>query len=140
MRGTMTRLHAILTTLVFSIAVLSADAWALAPRPPADPNAPPPPAWVSWAPLLVMVLIFYFLLIRPQSRQRRERQALLDNLKKGDKIVTQGGIHATIVNVGPHFLDVKINEETKVRIQRSAVTDLYREPAEPAAVEPAAKN
>lgn len=121
--------HALIT-LVFLIGMAN-NVMAMASRPNGDPNAPPPPGWVSWFPLIVMVFIFYFLLIRPQSKQRKERQMMLDNLQKGAKIVTQGGIHATIVNVGPNYFEVKINEDTKIRISKSAVADVNIEkPAE----------
>ena len=104
----------------------SATLWAMAQRP-ADPNAPPPPAWVSWMPIVFMVGIFYFLLIRPQTKQRSEQKKMIDSLKKGDKIVTQGGFIATIVNINPSNFEIKLNDETKVKILRSAVTDLYVE-------------
>ncbi|OVE77474.1 preprotein translocase subunit YajC [bacterium F11] len=99
----------------------------MAGRPNADPNAPAPPGWVSFAPLIFIVFVFYFLIIRPQSRQRKERQQVLENLKKGDKIITQGGIFATIVNIGPNSLDIKINEDTRVKIQKGAVADVVVE-------------
>ncbi len=98
----------------------------------ADPNAPPPPAWVSFAPMLVMIVIFYFLLIRPQSKQRNSRQQMLSNLKVGDRIVTQGGILATVEAIYPGLIDIKINEDTKVKIQRSAVTEVLDRQAEAA--------
>ncbi len=96
-------------------------------RPPADPNASPPPAWVQFFPIVVMVLIFYILLIRPQMNQKKQREKMMNTLKKGDRIVTQGGFLATVVNVGPDFLEVKLNEETKVKIQRSAVAEVVAE-------------
>lgn len=91
---------------------------------PADPNAPPPPFWVQWTPMIVMIAVFYFLLIRPQAKQRKERQNMLNALKRGDRIVTQGGFIATVVNVGPAIVEIKLNEDTKVKIQRSAVAEI----------------
>lgn len=91
---------------------------------PTDPNAPPPPAWVQFFPMLVMVAVFYFLLIRPQLRQKKERDAMLGALKKGDRIVTQGGVFATIVNINADSYEVKLNEETKVKIRKSAVAEV----------------
>jgi len=112
---------------LFTLFLFSSQLWSMASKPNPDPNAPPPPVWVSYVPLLFMVFIFYFLLIRPQSKQRREKQNMLSNLKKGDNIVTQGGMYATIVNVGPNFFEIKLNEETKVKIQKSAVVEVVSE-------------
>jgi preprotein translocase subunit YajC len=119
------------------MATLSAsNVWAMASRP-ADPNTPPPPAWVSFMPMVFMVAVFYFLLIRPQMKQKNERQKMLDAVKKGDKIVTQGGLIATVMSVGTTTMDVKLNEETKVKILRSAVSEIYTEPVvEPQIVNP----
>ncbi len=106
---------------------LSTQVWAMAARPNMDPNAPPPPAWMSWFPVVFMVAVFYFLLIRPQMKQRKEHQVMLDSIKKGDRIVTQGGLIATVLNVSPSIVDIKINEETKAQIKRSAVAEIFRD-------------
>ncbi|MCB4756228.1 MAG: preprotein translocase subunit YajC [Elusimicrobia bacterium] len=115
---------------LFSLALLGGQAsslFAMAGQPNADPNAPPPPAWITYMPIIFMIAVFYFLLIRPQMRQRKDHQKMVDSLKKGDKIITQGGFHATVVNIGPGFVDVKLNEDTKVKIQRSAVQQVLPE-------------
>jgi preprotein translocase subunit YajC len=120
----------------FFLTVLPVDlVWGMAPRS-ADPNAPPPPAWVSFMPMIVMVAIFYFLLIRPQMKQRNDRQKMLDAIKKGDKVVTQGGIIATVVSIGQTTMEVKINDETKVKVLRSAITEVYNDVVEPEVVKP----
>lgn len=115
---------------VFAIQIPSL-ALAMASRP-ADPNAPPPPVWVQFFPMIVMVAVFYLLLIRPQMRQRKERESMMNTLKKGDRVVTQGGLLATVVGVNQDSIDIKLNEETKVKIRKSAITEVLREPtAEP---------
>ena len=91
---------------------------------PTDPNSPPPPVWVQFFPMLVMVAVFYFLLIRPQIRQRKERDKMMNEIKKGDRVVTQGGVFATIVNINTDSYEVKINDETKIKIRKSAVTEV----------------
>lgn len=117
------------TIMGFILSAMPVDlVWAMASQP-VDPNTPPPPAWVSFMPMLFMVAIFYFLLIRPQMKQRNERRIMLDAIKKGDKVVTQGGLIATVVAIGPTTMEVKLNDETKVKILRSAVTEIYNEPA-----------
>ncbi len=110
----------LLSTLIF---LGQRFAMAMASRP-ADPNAPPQPAWMQFFPFLVMIGVFYFLLIRPQMKQRKDRQAMTNNLKRGDRIVTQGGLIATVVNVSGGIVEAKINEETKVKFLSSAVTEI----------------
>ena len=82
---------------------------------------------VSLLPLVLIFVVFYFLLIRPQMRQKKEKKNMMNSLKRGDKIVTQGGLIATIVNINQGIIEIKLNEETKVKIQRSAVSDVYVE-------------
>ena len=60
-------------------------------------------------------------------KQKKDRQQMVDSLKRGDKIITQGGFYATVVNIGPGFVEIKLNEETKVKIQRSAVQEVLPE-------------
>ncbi len=65
--------------------------------------------------------IFYFLLIRPQQKQRREREQVLRSLKKGDRVVTTGGLHGTIVGLNENSVILKIADQVKVEVDRSAV-------------------
>jgi preprotein translocase subunit YajC len=123
-----------ISVVFLQVALMTGQALAMASRPNSDPSAPPPPAWVSWVPVLFMVGVFYFFLIRPQTKQRREHDNMLGNIKKGDKVVTQGGIIATVVNIGPHVVDVKINEDTKAQLLKSAITSVFHE--QHAAAEP----
>lgn len=71
--------------------------------------------------LLVPLLIFYFLLWRPQLQQQRRRQQMLKNLKKGDRIVTIGGIHGEITGIKDDTLTVRIADKVEVRLSRSGV-------------------
>jgi preprotein translocase subunit YajC len=76
---------------------------------------------VNLAPIFVVILIFYFLVIAPASRQRKQTQEMLAALKKGDKVVTSGGIHGTIQTVEDDTVVVKIADNVKVKLSRSAV-------------------
>jgi preprotein translocase subunit YajC len=67
------------------------------------------------------VLIFYFLLIRPQNKRRKEHQELVTALSKGDEVVTAGGIVGQITKVEDDFVKVQINDQVEMRIQKSAV-------------------
>jgi len=74
-------------------------------------------------PLVLMGLIFYFLIFRPQSRERKHRQEMLTTIKKNDRVVTVGGIIGTVVNVKEDELTLKVDESnnTKLTFTRSAV-------------------
>ncbi len=68
--------------------------------------------------MVVMVVIFYFLLIRPQQKKAKEHKALLDNLKKGDRIITSGGIIGTIVNIDDQIVNVEIADKVRIEMAR----------------------
>jgi len=69
-------------------------------------------------PMIFMVVIFYFLLIRPQQKKAKEHKALLDNLKKGDRIITSGGIIGTIVNIDDQIVNLEIAEKVRIEMGR----------------------
>jgi len=73
-------------------------------------------------PLLLMFGIFYFLLIRPQQKKAKEHRAMIEALKKGDEIVTSGGIVAKVTDVDESFLTCKIAENVEVKLQSQAIS------------------
>lgn len=75
----------------------------------------------------LIFVIFYFMILRPQQKRQKERQQMLDNVKKGDKVVTAGGIHGKIVGVEDKALLVEIAENTKVKVERSSITNIIKE-------------
>ena len=80
--------------------------------------------------LFMMVIIFgifYFILIRPQQKKMKEHKKMVEELKKGDKIITQGGIYGMVEGAGVNTLTVKIAEGTKVKIARSSVATVLTE-------------
>lgn len=79
---------------------------------------------VSFIPLILIFVIFYFLMIRPQNKRQKETQKMLDALKKGDKIITAGGIHGVIQNVKEKSVIVKIDENVKVEFSRSSIVSV----------------
>lgn len=83
---------------------------------------------ISFMPLVLIFVIFYFLLIRPQQKKQQEHKAMLNNLKRGDKIVTTGGLYGTIEKLADTTLELKIANQTKIKVSRSAVAGL--QPAE----------
>ena len=73
------------------------------------------------APMLAIFAIFYFLLIRPQKKQQKKTQEMLGNLKKGDQIITRGGIHGTIDGITDNVVTVSIAKDCKVKMNRDAI-------------------
>jgi len=84
-------------------------------------------AFMQFIPLIIIMVIFYFLLIRPQQKQAKERKAMLDALKSGDKILTNGGIIGLITGINGDELDVEIAKSVKVAVVRSAVAGLVNQ-------------
>lgn len=77
----------------------------------------------SW-PILLMVVIFYFLLWRPQKKQQKERASLLGSLNKGQKIVTIGGIYGEIVELDDEKVKVQVSEKVELTFARTAVANV----------------
>lgn len=71
--------------------------------------------------LIIIVLLMYFMIIRPQQKRAKEQKVLLGSIKKGDEIVTTGGILGEVVKVSENFVVLKISEETEITIQKSSV-------------------
>ena len=65
--------------------------------------------------------IFYFLLIRPQQRQKADRQRMLDSLKRGDRVVTASGLHGTITSLNEHTITLRVSDQVKLEFDRAAV-------------------
>jgi preprotein translocase subunit YajC len=80
------------------------------------------------APLLLIFGVFYFLLIRPQQKKQKEHRALLSNLKRGDRVLTSGGIIATITKVkdGVDEIEVEIAPNVRVSVLRATITDIFK--------------
>ena len=79
---------------------------------------------IQLIPMVLIFAIFFFLLIRPQQRERKRREAMLASIKKGDRIVTTGGLIGTVVGLGDQTLTLKIADSVRVECLRSAVTGL----------------
>ncbi|MFD0674334.1 preprotein translocase subunit YajC [Cohnella sp. GCM10027633] len=79
---------------------------------------------VTLLPFILMFAIFYFLLIRPQQKKQRTRGAMLNNLKKGDKVVTIGGMHGTISEITDDTIVLKVNDVTKLTFDRSSINNV----------------
>ena len=78
----------------------------------------------SFIPLILMFVIFYFLLIRPQQKKAKEHREMISNLKKGDRIVTSGGLYGRITGMDENTLTVEIADKVRVKIARGNVSVL----------------
>jgi preprotein translocase subunit YajC len=81
----------------------------------------------SLLPLIVLFAIFYFLIIKPQQKQQKEHEAMLEALDKGDKIVTNGGLILEITKVEGNFLSAKTTDGSAVRVVKSYVASKWEE-------------
>jgi len=80
-----------------------------------------PSLLASLLPLIILFAIFYLLVILPQQKQAKKHKEMVDNLKKGDKIVTTGGIIAEVIKNEEGFLKVKINDSVEIKLDKNAV-------------------
>jgi len=96
---------------------LISDAMAAAPQGQGD-------QLMSFLPLIVIFVVFYFLLIRPQSKKAKEHKQMVGSLAKGDEVVTNGGLLGRISKVGESFLEVELADGVTVKVQRQAVASL----------------
>lgn len=76
---------------------------------------------VQFFPLILIFVIFYFLLIRPQKSKEKEHQKMLTNLGKNDEVVTSSGIHGTIINVKDKTVILRIDDNVKIEIEKNCV-------------------
>ena len=98
---------------------LISTAAAQAAAPAAQGNA-----LMQMAPLVLIFIVFYFLLIRPQAKRAKEHKALIASLSAGDEVVTGGGILGEVTEVSDQFLVVEVAEGVRVKIQRHTVTQV----------------
>lgn len=72
-------------------------------------------------PVLIVGVLFYFMIIRPQQKQQKERKAMLDALKKGDRIVTVGGIYGEIAALKEDYVTLKVADKVEIKVSRSGI-------------------
>ncbi len=75
---------------------------------------------------LPLMLIFYFLILKPQKDKQKEQKLMLTNLKKNDQVVTAGGIHGTIINVKDTSVVMRIDDNVKVEVDKDAITTVKK--------------
>ncbi len=72
-------------------------------------------------PMVLVFAIFYFLMIRPQQKERKKHQTLLQNLKKGDNVITTAGIHGQVANITDNILSLEIADNIRIKMDKSQV-------------------
>ena len=109
----------------------TAAAWTLQGETPATQESPSPfGPLTGLMPLILIFAIFYFVMIRPEGKKRREREALLKTIKKGDKVMTTGGMYATVANVQEDVVTLQAGDNVRLRFTRQAIQNLIQdEPA-----------
>lgn len=87
----------------------------------ASPAAGPMGQFLSFAPLVILFVIFYFLLIRPQQKKAKEQREMVAALEKGDAVVTSGGIHGTITGVAEDTATIEIAENVRIKVGKEHI-------------------
>lgn len=83
-----------------------------------------PPAWLQFMPLVAMGAVLWFFMIRPQMRQQKEHREKVSGLKKGDMVVTAGGLVGKVARVDEHYCDIELAPGMKVKAVRSTISDI----------------
>jgi preprotein translocase subunit YajC len=91
-----------------------------------------PPGWTSFLPIVGMVAIFWFLIIRPQMRQQKAHREKVASVKKGDQVITAGGLLGKVVRVDDQYVDLEIAQGVKVKAVKSTLGDIVAPAAKPA--------
>lgn len=81
-----------------------------------------PNALLQFAPMIVLVVLFYFMLIRPQMKRSKEMREMLAKLSKGDEAITNGGLAGKIVNIGENYIALEVADNVTIKVQKAAVT------------------
>ncbi|MFN3454344.1 MAG: preprotein translocase subunit YajC [Pseudobdellovibrio sp.] len=83
-----------------------------------------PPAWMQLAPMAVLILVFYFLIIRPQSKRNKEKASFNQSLKVGDQVITQTGLFGKITGLNEHIANLEIANGVQIKIMRAQIATL----------------
>jgi preprotein translocase subunit YajC len=103
--------------------VMASVAWAEGPGSGGSTSS----SLLSLVPFVLIFVIFYFLLILPQQKRQKQQKAMLEDLKKGDKVITASGFWGTITNLGKETVTLQIADNTKVKIQKEHIAKIRAE-------------
>jgi preprotein translocase subunit YajC len=105
-------------------------AWAQSPQGPGGGGGATSVILTQLPLIALLVVVFYFLLWKPEKDRRKKMKAMLDALKKGDKVVTSSGIWGTVTNMGKETVTIQVSDNTKLKIQRDHVSRVRTEDEE----------
>lgn len=100
-------------------------AYAMGGVPQAQGSVQPSPL-MSMLPIILIFVIFYFLLIKPQKKRQQEHQEMVKALKKNDEVITNGGIHGTVVNVKDASVILRVDDNCRIEVQKSAIATIKK--------------
>jgi preprotein translocase subunit YajC len=83
-----------------------------------------PPVWIQFLPLVAMVGIFWFLILRPQMRRQKDHQTKIAAIKKGDQVLTGGGLLGKVIKVDEHYAELELGQNVKVKALKSTIADI----------------
>lgn len=102
--------------------------WLLLIQDPATPAAPgatgPAPSapwWVNFVPIVGVILLFYFMMLRPEKKQRQKREAMLRNVQKGQRVVLTSGLYGTVVALADDTVTLQVDEGVRMKFARAAI-------------------
>jgi preprotein translocase subunit YajC len=98
-------------------------AYAMGPQPGGQGGGA---GWMQFLPIILIFVVFYFLLIRPQQKRAKEHRALLSNVKVGDQILTNGGIYGKVTGIKDDILTVEISDKVRVKVSRGHVAGVVK--------------
>ncbi len=85
----------------------------------------------GFIPIILMFVIFYFLLIRPQQKRQKEHRSMISSLKKGDRVITSGGLHGRITGIDDATLTLEIADKVRVKVARTNVSAMLQPSSQP---------
>jgi preprotein translocase subunit YajC len=85
--------------------------------------------FMGFVPIIFMFVIFYFLLIRPQQKKSKDHREMINNIKKGDRVITSGGIHGQVTIVEDATVGLEIADKVRIKVSRSNISGLLNQPA-----------
>lgn len=83
--------------------------------------------FVQYSPIVLMFIVMYFVFVRPQKQEQQKRQVMLDALKKGDRVITIGGVYGVIVDISEKSVSLKVAEKVELKFQKAAIQGLQKE-------------